>query len=163
MRQLITHCKRGHEYTEENTYVHPDGTRSCRACRKAVNDKTLAERKSDPSHQQNLRDGRARWRDRNPTYHKFHALLVDYKITPERYQQMIDEQDGKCAVCLRPLPEVVHLDHDHACCDRNRKTCGNCVRGLLCGTCNQGLGQFKDDEERLLRAVEYLRKYRQND
>jgi len=26
-------CKRGHEYTEENIYLHPrDGTRECRAC-----------------------------------------------------------------------------------------------------------------------------------
>lgn len=27
-------CKRGHERTEENTYVAPDGNRSCRICRK---------------------------------------------------------------------------------------------------------------------------------
>jgi len=27
-----THCKRGHEFTEENTYQHM-GTRRCRACR----------------------------------------------------------------------------------------------------------------------------------
>lgn len=31
----ITHCPRGHEYTGENTYIHPDGSRKCRACSKA--------------------------------------------------------------------------------------------------------------------------------
>lgn len=29
-----THCKMGHEWTEDNTYTAPDGKRSCRACRK---------------------------------------------------------------------------------------------------------------------------------
>jgi hypothetical protein len=29
-----THCKRGHEFTEENTYVKKDGARDCRACRR---------------------------------------------------------------------------------------------------------------------------------
>lgn len=27
-----THCKRGHEFTPENTYVKPDGRRTCRTC-----------------------------------------------------------------------------------------------------------------------------------
>lgn len=27
-----THCKRGHEFTDENTYVTPGGQRQCRAC-----------------------------------------------------------------------------------------------------------------------------------
>jgi len=30
-----THCKKGHEFTEENTYVHPTkGSRECYTCRK---------------------------------------------------------------------------------------------------------------------------------
>jgi hypothetical protein len=35
----ITHCPDGHEYTPENTYVSPDGGRSCRACRPRWHDK----------------------------------------------------------------------------------------------------------------------------
>lgn len=27
-----THCVNGHEFTEENTYVNPNGTRKCRKC-----------------------------------------------------------------------------------------------------------------------------------
>jgi hypothetical protein len=30
---LKTHCPRNHEYTPENTYVNPKGSRVCRACR----------------------------------------------------------------------------------------------------------------------------------
>ena len=28
-----THCKRGHEFTSENTYLNPRGSRVCRTCR----------------------------------------------------------------------------------------------------------------------------------
>lgn len=31
-----THCIRGHEFTTDNTYTRPDGTRRCVACRKAA-------------------------------------------------------------------------------------------------------------------------------
>jgi len=29
-----THCKRGHEFTKDNTYVYPNGRRSCKICQK---------------------------------------------------------------------------------------------------------------------------------
>ena len=29
-----THCKHGHEFTEENTYVKPSGIRQCRTCKR---------------------------------------------------------------------------------------------------------------------------------
>lgn len=31
----VTHCRHGHEYTPENTYVNPKGRRICRTCRRA--------------------------------------------------------------------------------------------------------------------------------
>ena len=34
-----THCKRGHEFNEENTYVKPQGGRVCRTCKVAWNRK----------------------------------------------------------------------------------------------------------------------------
>lgn len=34
LRSERTHCHRGHEYTEENTYWRTDGGRTCQTCRK---------------------------------------------------------------------------------------------------------------------------------
>ena len=77
-------------------------------------------------------------------------------ITPERYAELLQSQDGGCAVC-GGLNRGRHLeiDHDHACCP-GVQSCGQCVRGLLCGPCNKALGQLKDDAALLRRAAEYL-------
>ena len=37
-----THCKRGHEYTELNTYTDKRGSRSCRTCRTRVHAEAAA-------------------------------------------------------------------------------------------------------------------------
>ena len=69
-------------------------------------------------------------------------LWINFGITLERYQAMLTAQGGCCAVCRRSaseFPRAFHVDHDHACCP-GKKTCGNCVRGLLCPNCNKNLG-----------------------
>lgn len=76
-----------------------------------------------------------------------HAQRV-YGLGGVELDTMLEEQSGKCPICgklLRPY----FIDHDH-------KT--GKVRGLLCPSCNTGLGFFADSIERLLAAVVYLRK-----
>jgi len=72
-----------------------------------------------------------------------------YGIGADEAVALLDSQLGKCAICDCSLSEkTAHVDHDH--------TTG-AVRGVLCFNCNGGLGQFKDDPWRLLRAVDYLK------
>lgn len=77
--------------------------------------------------------------------------LRKYELTPEQYDQHISDQGGGCAICGRVANKCgrgrLHVDHDHAT--------GH-VRGVLCSSCNLGLGKFGDDAERLQRAVDYL-------
>lgn len=40
-----THCKHGHEFTPENTRIHANGSRSCRACQKVLNQACYQRRK----------------------------------------------------------------------------------------------------------------------
>ena len=51
-----------------------------------------------------------------------------------------------CLICSRA--PAVHVDHDHAT---------GAIRGMLCFNCNGGLGQFKDDIDVMVRAIDYLR------
>lgn len=80
-----------------------------------------------------------------------------YGMTIEEHEQMLTEQGGGCAICGTPDPghQDWATDHDHACCP-GKKSCGKCVRGLLCSRCNVGLGMFEDDVERLMSAITYL-------
>jgi hypothetical protein len=68
-----------------------------------------------------------------------------YGLTEDDVNQLIAQQGGVCAVCRTGKPQ--HVDH----CHRTGK-----VRGVLCFNCNGGLGQFKDDIDRLINAIAYL-------
>lgn len=66
-----------------------------------------------------------------------------------------------CEICKRPISEgsgKFAIDHDHSCC-AGPKTCGNCIRGILCGDCNKGIGYFGDSIAILENALAYLRRF----
>lgn len=89
------------------------------------------------------------------------TLKYVYQITLEQYNQMLEEQDYVCAICKQPnaTGKALSVDHDHSCCPGVR-SCGECVRALLCFRCNTGLGHFRDDEKHLEEALNYIRKYK---
>jgi Recombination endonuclease VII len=75
-----------------------------------------------------------------------------YGLTGEQFQARLAQQGGKCAICgTSDWPgkgNAPQVDHDHVT---------GRVRGVLCTSCNQGLGRFGDDPERLEAAARYLR------
>jgi len=72
-----------------------------------------------------------------------------YGITPEQWDQMLADQDSRCAICRTDNPgkRSWHVDHDHET---------GAVRGLLCNHCNLLLGHASDDTDVLLAAIAYL-------
>lgn len=96
-----------------------------------------------------LRAGVRRAKAKNPAKYKAdkrkYKLRTKYGITAERYDEILAEQDGKCAICASPDPvrgDNFCVDHDHDCCP-GEKTCGRCIRGLLCFPCNIHLGHVE--------------------
>ena len=73
--------------------------------------------------------------------HKFNR----YGLTEAQYNQMFEDQGNACAICREPFQgQRVCIDHDHACCpvpaSGHTRSCGKCIRGLLCVRCNTWLG-----------------------
>lgn len=143
-----------------------DGRRSeCRACYREL----AAERyRNLPGFRDRAIARVQRWRIENPeryaelqrrtkaspTYRKSlraSHLKRKYGITLEDYDGMLVAQGGRCAICGEPEPDgrSLHVDHDHDT---------GAVRGLLCFTCNAGIGMFDHDLRLLDAAADYLRR-----
>lgn len=81
-----------------------------------------------------------------------HKRFRRYGLTPQSYDEMLESQEGKCAICgcfpkEDSLKRTFHIDHCHST---------GRVRGLLCRDCNTMLGFAKDNIETLRGAMEYL-------
>lgn len=147
-------CKLGHKFTENNIKIRYDDRgvlhRSCRTC--------------------NIQTAK-KWRvgkidKRDPSYIWARHLRLSYKMTPEQWQALLNRQNDVCAICgnketITTKGKLLRLaiDHDHNCCSGD-KTCGKCIRGLICSSCNNGIGRFKDNPALLRAAAEYIERYK---
>lgn len=93
----------------------------------------------------------------NPELMRGYDLMKLYGITHKDYLRMLKQQDGKCAICNRPEPEVTKKHKKFLCIDHDHKS--RIVRGLLCDSCNRGIGLLKDDPAILSSAISYLQNY----
>lgn len=128
-----------------------DGRRLCSACRRYLT----------PDHF----TGTA---ERRNTYCLRCGVLRNYNMNHWDYVIMLISQGMRCAICGTQDPgygkKSFAVDHDHNCCPirrngRSKRTCGKCVRGLLCDACNTGIGRFDDNPITLRLAADYLEAY----
>ncbi len=103
------------------------------------------------SHKDHERIYRENNREKVTANYRAYHLKRLYGITLTQYNEILLGQGGACAICggkeTKGRSEHFHVDHDHAT---------GKIRGLLCSGCNQGLGQFCDDTNRLRLAIRYL-------
>ena len=84
-------------------------------------------------------------------------MIKTYGITGDDYDLLAQSQDGVCWICEQPTARLV-VDHIHTNDSAKPSDASDAVRGLLCGSCNRGLGYFKDNPYYLVRACVYLQK-----
>jgi hypothetical protein len=75
-----------------------------------------------------------KWNVRNKDRFYLNQVHQKYRLKPAEYAELFNAQQGRCAICLVSQEEMksrLHVDHDHA---------SGGVRGLLCSSCNRGLG-----------------------
>lgn len=77
---------------------------------------------------------------------RIHARSAKYGLTKAEVLEL--HEKTACEICGAEIHfTTMHVDHCHA---------SGRVRGVLCVTCNVGLGSFKDSPETLLAAAHYL-------
>ena len=92
-------------------------------------------------------DRRKKPRHRCKTCKLKEKLKINYNITLEEQELMKIQQEKKCKICSRVEPLCV--DHCHTTLK---------VRGLLCHSCNLGIGKFRDEPQLLRKAALYIEK-----
>lgn len=90
-----------------------------------------------------------------------HNLVYTYGVNLAQYEEILERQNGVCAICKEP-PKTVKLvvDHEHppGVRPRGRKN-GVMVRGLLCGRCNKLVGWLERNSHLIDEAIGYSKKH----
>lgn len=98
-------------------------------------------------------------READPTHGRSVELRQKYGLSIEQFDTMLAAQGGVCAICDKTEPGgrwgTWHVDHDHGCCPGSR-SCGGCIRGLLCHSCNTALGHLADSPILMRKAADYV-------
>lgn len=76
-----------------------------------------------------------------------------HRLEEKEYDRLLSLYSGKCHLCKDR--NATCIDHDHNCCSAQR-SCGKCVRGLLCTRCNRVLGMIGDSIPFLVDIEQYL-------
>ena len=72
---------------------------------------------------------------------EFAREMKKYGTTVDWYRDKLIAQNGLCVLCSHlshhhGTIQRLQVDHDHEHCDLHTKSCGKCLRGLLCADCN---------------------------
>ena len=92
------------------------------------------------------------YQKRNPDHRRDTYLKKMYGIGIKEYYEMLELQEGKCAICQSTDTgskrfRYFSVDHDH--------NTGK-IRGLLCKKCNIALGEMRDNPDIVYNAWMYL-------
>jgi len=146
---VCTECKE--TKAKEDFYFHKNGGRKSSKCKPCY----VESRKTYSSNWKESNMDHVK--EYNKNYYDSEKRLElhykkEYNITLQDYDLMYEQQNGKCKICestesKTPKSGRFCVDHDHATGE---------VRGLLCSSCNRGIGLLQDDPDVILNAYRYL-------
>lgn len=123
-------------------------------CRPCAAERAKKRRLNDPRAAVYAKDWSRKNKDKMRVYRRRNLLKNQYGLSIEDYEQMVEAQNGLCAVCEKEPEggrhEVLYVDHDHAT---------GRTRLLLCAKCNFAIGLLGDDVEVARRLVAYLQRF----
>lgn len=153
-RASKTHCKNGHPISASSLYANG-------ACKQCVSEKAQVRRgNKTPEQKKKEVEATLKWKKKHPESVRRSHHRGRYNLPPEVFDKMLFEQEGKCFICsvlfdYLTVDTTPYVDHDHNCCS-GKRSCGICVRGLICRGCNIMLGAARDNITTLRNATQYL-------
>ena len=129
---------------------------------KQYNDKTKQQRKD--YYKDHYQEHKEYWKEnaiKTWESRRNNILLDTYNITLAQYREMFEKQGGKCYICglhQTKLKRALGVDHNHSCCP-GKKSCGKCIRKLLCSSCNNAIGALRDSPELLRKSAIYVEEH----
>jgi hypothetical protein len=96
---------------------------------------------------------------------KLFKLKANFNITSDQFVWLRHIQGDACFMCGEPEVRIdsrtgsvmnLAIDHDHRCCPERGKSCGKCVRHLLCSACNVMVGFAELKSKVVHRFADYI-------
>lgn len=139
----------------------------CKDCRQEERRSRWAENKGGHRDKHEARMQEPVRRSQTLEYLFEYRLRTSFNITPDQYEWLLTQQNGVCALCFEPERKIHHksktgeisrlaVDHDHRCCSESAKSCGKCIRGLLCNSCNTVMGKIEEKPALAKRFADYV-------
>jgi hypothetical protein len=152
-----THCIRGHEFTEENTYLKKGKHRICRICHRA--DQRQRQRINEAKYNALQKTDPVRWAAERLRRRGEQLKKVGWTL--ERFEETWKEQDGKCAIpsCGKPLSIEVNSNHTDKAYADHEHVFPPKPRGILCLNCNLGLGNLQESVKIMEDVIAYVKKW----
>lgn len=149
----------------KNKSSHDGRYSQCRHCRKKIyqknREKILADcktyykknsdkkKKYQKSYRKQKQTENPYWRTEKSHKNFARILGIPFEELESWYEKQWMKQQAQCAICGVVFGEE-EIDHNHTTDE---------LRGLLCRTCNTGIGMLKDSSDLCLKASKYLTKY----
>lgn len=131
---------------------------NCNLCRNET------RRDNYPNEQEKLKQRQKDNRKNHPNRYRQYDIKKRFRLDKQAYDALFFSQGNACGGCgfldSGEPSGSWHIDHDHNCCSNpHGKTCGKCVRGILCRWCNMALGNAKEDASRLRGVANYIERF----
>ena len=94
----------------------------------------------------------------HPEVRRGRHLKNRYNMNIPQWDELFESQGRMCPGCGVDEPDGRGwmTDHDHSCCP-GETSCGECVRGILCFSCNVALGLLHDSAQTMSNLIDYLK------
>lgn len=158
IRMVKPHCKicyyKTHPKTqrtlnkEENVELLKQNKRKCTTCNRVKDLSEFWRNNCSTGYSSKCSECDRKRKEKGKPTSYLRETAKRYGLTLEEYNELV-ESNPNCQICGNPV-DSPHIDH----CHESGK-----VRGVLCKTCNMGLGSFKDNPQYMYNAIAYLAKH----